>query len=86
MQQRGAHIRAMLQEGKLPLSQLMIETDCPFMMPDQCYLPSELGIQGHRNEPCAMPAVCRAVAECLGEAPEQVAAITTSNAKKFFSL
>lgn len=86
MKQRGAHIRELLQQGALPLNQLMIETDCPFMMPDKCYLPSELGIQGKRNEPCAMPGICRAVAECLGESPEQVAAITTANALRFFGL
>lgn len=86
MKLRGGHIRELLRQGALPLNQLMIETDCPFMMPDKCYLPAELGIQGRRNEPCAMPGICRAVAECLGETPEQVAAITTRNAVKFFGL
>jgi len=86
MRQRGAHIRELLQQGALPLSQLMLETDCPYMMPDKCYLPAEVGIQGRRNEPCAMPGICRAVAECLGEKPEHVAAMTTANALRFFGL
>mmetsp|Transcript_160209 Transcript_160209/g.283811 ORF Transcript_160209/g.283811 Transcript_160209/m.283811 type:complete len:589 (-) Transcript_160209:77-1843(-) len=86
MKQRGFHIRAMLQKGVLPLQQLMIETDCPFMMPDKEYLPVELGLQGRRMEPCGMPAVCRAVAECLGVDPADVARITTANATRFFGL
>ncbi|CAE8602950.1 unnamed protein product, partial [Polarella glacialis] len=51
--------------GDLPLHHLMIETDCPFMLPDKQYLPDSLGIQDRKNE----PAVRRAVAECLRVAP-----------------
>ncbi|CAK9036840.1 unnamed protein product [Durusdinium trenchii] len=65
MKKRGAHIRQLLEQGALPLQQLMIETDCPFMLPDKEYLPDKLGIAGRKNEPCSMPAVCRAIAECL---------------------
>ena len=86
MHLRGAHIRQLLRQGALPLRQLMLETDYPFMMPDKSYLPSDLGIQGRRNEPCAMPGVCKAVAECLEETPELVAAATTENALRFFGL
>jgi len=86
MKTRGAHIREFLRQGDLPLSQLMIETDCPFMMPDKCYLPADVGIEGRRNEPCAMPGICAAVAECLGESPERVAEVTTQNATVFFGL
>jgi len=56
------------------------------MMPDKGYLPADLGIQGRKNEPCAMPAVCRAAAECLGRPPRQVAEVTTESALRFFSL
>eukprot|EP00438_Fugacium_kawagutii_P017578 Skav222241 [mRNA] locus=scaffold3059:165090:175699:- [translate_table: standard] len=71
MKRRGAHIRQMLEAGDIPVQQLMLETDCPFMMPDKEYLPDVLGIAGRKNEPCSMPAVCRAVAECLKIPPEQ---------------
>lgn len=86
MRQRGSHIRKMLQKGVVPLKQLMIETDCPFMMPDKDYFPDDLGLQGRRMEPCGMPAVCRAVAECLGVEPADVARATTENARRFFRL
>ncbi|CAE8588893.1 unnamed protein product [Polarella glacialis] len=86
MHKRGAHIRRFLEAGDLPLHHLMIETDCPFMLPDKQYLPDSLGIKARTNEPCCMPAVCRAVAECFRVAPEEVARQTTENAARFFGL
>lgn len=86
MRKRGAHLRTLLEEGKLPLGQLMLETDCPFMMPDKEFLDEAVGLQGRRMEPCALPAVCRAVAACYGVSAEEVARVTTANAVRFFSL
>ncbi|CAE7745808.1 tatD [Symbiodinium pilosum] len=86
MKKRGAHIRELLRTAALPLKQLMIETDCPFMMPDKEYFSEAVGVRGRTNEPCLMPAVCRAVAECLEVPAEEVAKVTTENAKRFFSL
>lgn len=86
MQKRGAHLRAMLAAGCLPLLQLMVETDCPFMLPDAVFVPQDLGVEGRRNEPCVMPGVCRAVAESLGVSAAEVARATTENAKRFFRL
>ncbi|CAE7748833.1 tatD [Symbiodinium sp. KB8] len=86
MKKRGAHIRQLLQDGAIPLEQLMIETDCPFMLPDREYLPDTLGVRGRTNEPCCMPAICRAVAECLEVPAEEVAKVTTANARRFFGL
>jgi TatD DNase family protein len=80
------HLRVYLQQGIISLGQLMIETDCPFMMPSTKYLPSQLGLQARKMEPCGMPGVCRAVAECLGLSPEDVARTTTENATRFFKL
>jgi Tat protein secretion system quality control protein TatD with DNase activity len=39
MRERGAALRAALREGVLPLAQLMLETDSPFMRPDREHLP-----------------------------------------------
>ena len=39
MRERGAALRAALREGALPLAQLMLETDSPFMRPDREHLP-----------------------------------------------
>lgn len=86
MQTRGAHIRAALRAGTLPLSRLMLETDCPFMMPDRAYIPTELGIAGKKSEPCVMLSVCKAIAECYGVESNEVAEQTTNNARTFFGL
>jgi len=86
MRKRGAHIREFLSGNIIPLSQLMIETDCPFMMPDSEYIPPMLGLQDRRMEACALPAVCNAVAEAVGQSPEAIARITTENAVRFFGL
>lgn len=86
MQKRGGHVRDLLARKVLPFGRLMIETDSPFMLPDKVYLPGTIGMQDRKNEPCTMPAVCRAVAECLGVTPAEVARVTTENASRFFSL
>ena len=76
---------AALQAGTLPLAQLLFETDAPFMAPDKVWLPAATGLGlGRKNEPAAMPAVCRAVAVACGQEAEEVAAVTTANAKRFF--
>ena len=46
--------------GLLPLAQLMVESDAPFMTPDG--LPAALGI-GRKNEPCTLPRTVAAIAE-----------------------
>eukprot|EP00971_Amphidinium_carterae_P184698 3666925-Amphidinium_carterae.1 len=86
MRTRGWDVRESVKSGKLPLKLLMLETDCPFMMPDKGYLPAAIGMESRKNEPCAMPAICRAVAECSGATEEAVASATTSHARRFFRL
>ena len=44
----------------------MLETDSPFMRPDREYLPEVKSLRQGRCEPCVLPAVCNAVAECYG--------------------
>ena len=44
----------------------MLETDSPFMRPDREYLPELKSQRQGRCEPCVLPAVCNAVAECYG--------------------
>jgi len=86
MTKRGAHIRDMVWNGDLPVQQLMLETDCPFMMPDKDYLPADIKVTDRKNEPCAMPGVCNAAAECLGLSAAEVAQATTTTACTFFGL
>jgi len=86
MLQRGQHVRSLLERRVIPLERLMLETDSPFMQPDKNYFPAQIGMAPRKMEPCGMPAVCRAVAECYCCPPQTVAEITTANAIRFFGL
>ena len=86
MEQRGARVREFLRAGLLPLEQLMLETDSPFMKPDKASLPNVSRLKRGPNEPCNMPAVCRAVAECLSVPAHEVADAVAANTRTFFGL
>jgi TatD DNase family protein len=58
----------------LPLDRLLLETDSPVLGPDPA----------RRNEPKNAVEACRAVAELKGVAIDEVAAITTANARALF--
>ncbi len=62
----------------LPLDQLLIETDAPFLAPE--------GHRGKRNEPAWVPVVGAVLAALHGVDPEQVAAVTARNARALFRL
>jgi TatD DNase family protein len=59
-------------------SRLVLETDCPYLAP--------VPHRGKRNEPSYLPLVARRVGELLGKMEEEVAALTTENAARLFSL
>mmetsp|Transcript_8377 Transcript_8377/g.16942 ORF Transcript_8377/g.16942 Transcript_8377/m.16942 type:complete len:93 (-) Transcript_8377:347-625(-) len=86
METRGAHVREALAAGALRLSNLLLETDAPFMKPDKSALPDVKSLLRGQCEPCVVPAVCRTVADCLGLPPDEVARATTDNARSFFGL
>lgn len=63
---------------EVPMDRLLIETDCPYLAPHP--------YRGKRNEPAYVKLVAEQIAE-LKEIPyEQVAEITTENAKKLFGI
>ena len=70
----------------LTLDQIMLETDAPFMAPDKVWLQKETGLSARKNEPAAMPAVCRAVAAALSVKESILAKASTANAERFFGL
>jgi TatD DNase family protein len=62
----------------LPLDRLMVETDAPLLSPE--------GFRGRRNEPARVCQVGEVLAATRGIAVEEVAAATTSNARRLFRL
>jgi TatD DNase family protein len=62
----------------IPLEQLLVETDAPFLAPHP--------YRGSANEPYCLPYTVRALAELLERRPEDVARITTSNARRVYGL
>ncbi|MFH1542617.1 MAG: TatD family hydrolase, partial [bacterium] len=62
----------------VPLENIMIETDCPFLAPQ--------AFRGKRNEPSYVIKVAEQIAEVKGISVEEVARKTTKNAKQFFRI
>ena len=62
----------------LPLENLLIETDAPFLAP-QPY-------RGKRNEPAYVAEVAKAIASVRNLAAEEVATVTAANFRRFFGL
>ncbi|MGA2247140.1 MAG: TatD family hydrolase [Verrucomicrobiota bacterium] len=79
-ERRGEPLRELVRE--IPLDQLMIETDAPFLLPRSMTTKPKDG----RNEPGFLPYVLEAVADCLGKPSEEIARITTETARSFFQL
>jgi TatD DNase family protein len=63
--------------AKAPLNKIMVETDCPYLTPEP--------YRGGRNEPAYVEYVAREVARVKEIPYEEVARVTTENAKRLFS-
>lgn len=62
----------------LPLSRLLVETDCPYMAPEPH--------RGTRCDPSMVHLTAERIAEIKGISPAQVGEITTQNAKTLFGI
>ena len=62
----------------MPLERLLIETDCPYLAP--------VPFRGKRNEPLYVKYVAEKIAELRGISFEEVAEITTKNARALFKI
>ncbi|RFU66929.1 TatD family deoxyribonuclease [Peribacillus saganii] len=62
----------------VPLDRLLIETDCPYLTPHPH--------RGKRNEPGYVKLVAEQIAEIRNMTFEEIADITTANAKKIFGI
>ncbi len=61
-----------------PLSQMMIETDAPYLAP--------VPHRGKRNEPALVVEVARAIADIKGISLEEVEEATMENTRRFFEI
>ncbi len=79
-ERRGDDLRAAVVG--LPLERVMLESDAPYL------LPRNLGGRpsSRRNEPAFLPAVLEMTARCMGVPDETLAAASTRNAERLFSL
>jgi TatD DNase family protein len=71
-------VRPVVVAGKVPLENLLLETDSPDMTPEP--------YRGRDNEPAFLVEIARKVAEIKGTTLEEVAAVTTGNAERLFGL
>jgi len=79
-ERRGRHLLELVRD--VPRERLLLETDAPYLTPrDMKPQP-----KSRRNEPAFLPHILKAVARALGRSVEEVAAQTTQNARRFFSL
>jgi TatD DNase family protein len=62
----------------IPAEQLLVETDAPFLTPHP--------YRGAPNEPYCLPYTVRAVAELIDRPAEELAVITTGNARRIYGL
>ncbi len=79
-ERRGHHLRELV--GEIPLDRLMVETDCPYLLPRN--LPAKL--KGRRHEPALLPWIVREIAHWRGIAEETLASATSDTARAFFRL
>jgi TatD DNase family protein len=63
---------------KVPLSSLLVETDCPYLAPDP--------FRGKRNEPAYVVQTVKKIAEIKGISREEVAAVTAQNTLDLFRI
>ena len=63
---------------KIPMERMLVETDCPYLAPEP--------YRGKRNEPAFIMETAKRIAEIKGVSFDDVARITTLNAKELFGI
>ncbi len=76
---RSASPRSVFDEiiKKIPLEKILIETDCPYLTPPQ---------ENGRNEPLYVKYIAEKIAEIKNLTFDEIAKITTENAKNLFKI
>ena len=62
----------------IPLERILLETDSPYLTP--------VPFRGKRNESSYVPYIAAKLAEQTGREMEDIAAVTTENAKRLFAI
>lgn len=73
---RGRNLAEVVR--KLPLANMIIETDCPYLTPEP--------FRNERNDSGFLRLVVEEIAKLKNVSPEEVAAVTTANAKALFGI
>ncbi|MBR4809074.1 MAG: TatD family hydrolase [Bacteroidales bacterium] len=63
---------------RIPLDRIVLETDSPYLAPTP--------LRGTRNESANIPVIAAKLAELKGVTTEEVARVTTANARKLFNI
>lgn len=79
-ERRGHHLRELVAD--IPLTRLMVETDCPYLLPRN--LPEKL--KGRRHEPALLPWIVREISHWQGISENELARASTATALTFFGL
>lgn len=79
-ERRGHHLRDMVRD--IPLDRLMVETDCPYLLPRN--LPAKL--KGRRHEPALLPWIVKEIARWHDVSDTELGAATTRTAQRFFRI
>ena len=79
-ERRGFHLKDFA--AKIPLDKLMIETDCPYLLPRNLRPKPKKG----RNEPAFLGHIAQEIAECYGISLEEFNKAVKKTTKTFFGL
>ncbi len=79
-ERRGMELRELV--SVIPADRLMIETDCPYLLPRD-FRPKP---KSSRNEPKFLPHIAQTIAQCRQEDVDALVATVTDNSRQFFRL
>lgn len=85
-EKHGADLRAAISDGTLPLKNIVLESNAPYMTPntpeDQIDPVSKTLLEHCfvDNEPCTLSIIVRCIAKCLSQEPKAIADQLTENA------
>lgn len=79
-ERRGHHLREVVRD--IPLDRLMVETDCPYLLPRN--LPAKL--KGRRHEPALLPWIVQEIARWHEVSDTELGAASTQTARRFFRI